>query len=273
MPENKTLSVDKTADGSAEREMIIRVHNLHKTYDTGEVQVHALRGIDFFVASGEMVAVMGPSGSGKTTLLNCMSGIDEPSDGEVLIRDEPLYKMRDNARTDFRAHNMGFIFQTFNLLPVLTVVENVELPALVAGVKPGEARQRALHWVEAMGLADQSGKRPSEISGGQQQRVAIARSLVNNPAIIWCDEPTGNLDSENQNQVMDVLCGLNKDKRQTFVLVTHSEEVGERADRIVRMRDGLIEQECGVKQTADGSVELDCDKELQTGASSPHGGR
>ncbi len=155
--------------------------------------------------------------------------------------------MRDNARTDFRAQNMGFIFQTFNLLPVLTVVENVELPALVAGVKPGQARKRALHWVEALGLADQTGKRPAEISGGQQQRVAIARSLVNNPAIIWCDEPTGNLDSENQKQVMDVLCGLNKDKGQTFVLVTHSEEVGERADRIVHMRDGLIEQDCGVR--------------------------
>lgn len=253
------------------RDLIIRVTNLHKTYDTGEVQVHALRGIDFQVTSGEMVAVMGPSGSGKTTLLNCMSGIDEPSDGEVLIREKPLYKMRDNARTDFRAQNMGFIFQTFNLLPVLTVVENVELPALVAGVKPGQARKRALHWVEALGLADQTGKRPAEISGGQQQRVAIARSLVNNPAIIWCDEPTGNLDSENQKQVMDVLCGLNKDKGQTFVLVTHSEEVGERADRIVRMRDGLIEQDCGVRQMDGGGVGLDCDEEPGTAPSDPDG--
>lgn len=228
------------------RDLIIRTTNLHKTYDTGEVQVHALRGIDFEVRRGEMVAVMGPSGSGKTTLLNCMSGIDEPSDGEVLIGDKALYRMRDNSRTDFRAQNMGFIFQTFNLLPVLTVVENVELPALVAGVKPGESRQRALRWVEALGLADQAGKRPAEISGGQQQRVAIARSLVNNPAIIWCDEPTGNLDSENQNQVMDLLCNLNRDRGQTFVLVTHSEEVGERADRIVRMRDGIIEHDISI---------------------------
>lgn len=240
MAEIETVSKDLP---SANGDLIIRTTNLHKTYDTGEVQVHALRGIDFEVRRGEMVAVMGPSGSGKTTLLNCMSGIDEPSDGEVMIGGEALYRMRDNSRTDFRAQNMGFIFQTFNLLPVLTVVENVELPALVAGVKPGESRQRALRWVEALGLADQSGKRPAEISGGQQQRVAIARSLVNNPAIIWCDEPTGNLDSENQNQVMDLLCDLNKDHGQTFVLVTHSEEVGERADRIVRMRDGLIEHD------------------------------
>jgi len=229
--------------GNGDRETIIRTSNLHKIYDTGEVQVHALRGIDFEVTRGEMVAVMGPSGSGKTTLLNCLSGIDEPTEGEVLIRNEPLYKMRDNNRTDFRAQNMGFIFQTFNLLPVLTVVENVELPALVAGVKTGEARRRALRYVETIGLADQAGKRPSEISGGQQQRVAIARALVNDPAIVWCDEPTGNLDSENQEQIMDLLCNLNKDHGQTFVLVTHSEEVGSRADRIVHMRDGIIERD------------------------------
>ena len=258
MVANKTARTVAGADRLAPGELIIRTSNLHKIYDTGEVQVQALRGMDFEVASGEMVAVMGPSGSGKTTLLNCMSGIDEPTEGEVLIRGKALYEMRDNARTDFRALNMGFIFQTFNLLPVLTVVENVELPALVAGVKPGEARKRSLHWVEAMGLADQAGKRPAEISGGQQQRVAIARSLVNDPAIIWCDEPTGNLDSENQNQVMDVLCDLNREKGQTFVLVTHSAEVGERADRIVHMRDGLIEQDCGVTQGDDGTVEKDC---------------
>ena len=221
--------------------MIISTTNLHKIYDTGEVQVHALRGIDFEVARGEMVAVMGPSGSGKTTLLNCMSGIDEPTEGEVTIQGKALYGMRDNSRTDFRASNMGFIFQTFNLLPVLTVVENVELPALVAGIKPGEARKRALRYVEAIGLGGEAGKRPSEISGGQQQRVAIARALVNDPAIVWCDEPTGNLDSENQEQIMDLLCNLNKEQGQTFVLVTHSDEVGARADRIVHMRDGLIE--------------------------------
>lgn len=252
----------KTVSGApTTRELIISTTALHKTYDTGEVQVYALRGIDFEVVGGEMVAVMGPSGSGKTTLLNCLSGIDEPTSGEVMIKGQALYQMRDNARTDFRAQNMGFIFQTFNLLPVLSVVENVELPALVANVKPGEARKRALKWVTALGLADQARKRPAEISGGQQQRVAIARALVNNPAIIWCDEPTGNLDSENQNQVMDLLRDLNREHGQTFVLVTHSDEVGERADRIVRMRDGLIDQDCGVTPTGDGGVEVDCDDE------------
>jgi putative ABC transport system ATP-binding protein len=237
-------STNKKTDTGAitkSRDLIIRTTNLHKIYDTGEVQVHALRGINLEVARGEMVAVMGPSGSGKTTLLNCMSGIDEPTEGEVLICELPLYQMRDNARTDFRAANMGFIFQTFNLLPVLTVLENVELPALVAGARPSQARQRALYWLEVMGLADEGRKRPAEISGGQQQRVAIARALVNDPAIVWCDEPTGNLDSENQGQIMDLLCSLNKEKGQTFVLVTHSEEVGARADRIVHMRDGIIE--------------------------------
>jgi putative ABC transport system ATP-binding protein len=223
-------------------EAMIRTTNLHKTYDTGEVKVHALRGIDLRVEQGEMVAVMGPSGCGKTTLLNCLSGIDDPSEGEVLIQGKSLYDMRDGARTDFRSENMGFIFQSYNLLPVLTVVENVELPLLVAGVRPAEARRRAQRWVGAIGLPEQVDKRPNELSGGQQQRVAIARSLVNDPAIVWCDEPTGNLDSENQDEIMDLLQKLNQDEGQTFVVVTHSDEVGARAHRIVRMRDGLIEK-------------------------------
>ncbi|MHB0977467.1 MAG: ABC transporter ATP-binding protein [Candidatus Aquicultorales bacterium] len=228
--------LDRTAG-----DLIIRTVDLQKTYDTGEVKVHALKGIDFEVSRGEMVAVMGPSGCGKTTLLNCLSGIDEPSKGDVFIDGRSLYAMRDKGRTNFRGQSMGFIFQFFNLLPVLTVVENVELPLLVTGVRPGEARKKALAAVEMVGLASEPHKRPRELSGGQQQRVAIARALVNEPAIVWCDEPTGNLDSETADEIMNVLCKLNKDKRQTFVLVTHSDEVGARADRIVRMRDGLID--------------------------------
>ncbi|HZD59268.1 MAG TPA: ABC transporter ATP-binding protein [Anaerolineae bacterium] len=223
-------------------DIIISTSDLQKTYDTGEVKVNALKGIDFEVQRGEMVAVMGPSGCGKTTLLNCLSGIDEPTGGEVIIDGKYLYKMRDGARTDFRANKMGFIFQFFNLLPVLSVVENVELPLLVGGVKPREARKRASAIIEMVGLADQGAKRPAELSGGQQQRVSIARALVNEPTIVWCDEPTGNLDSETQDEIMDLLCTLNKEKGQTFVLVTHSGEVGARADRIVRMRDGRIEK-------------------------------
>lgn len=232
----------EAAEAELSRDIIIRTSNLQKTYDTGEVKVNALKGIDFDVQRGEMVAVMGPSGCGKTTLLNCLSGIDEPTAGEVVIDGKSLYKMRDGARTEFRANSMGFIFQFFNLLPVLSVVENIELPLLVAGVKPREARKRALAMADTVGLVGQAAKRPSELSGGQQQRVAIARALVNEPAIVWCDEPTGNLDSETQDEVMDLLCKLNKEKGQTFVLVTHSGEVGARADRIVRMRDGRIER-------------------------------
>jgi len=237
------METTEASDTSNAAPAMISTTNLHKTYDTGEVKVHALKGIDLRVREGEMVAVMGPSGCGKTTLLNCLSGIDEPTEGEVMVRGQSLYEMRDGARTDFRAQNMGFIFQSYNLLPVLTAVENVELPLLVAGVKPSEARQRALEWVGTIGLPEQAHKRPNELSGGQQQRIAIARSLVNDPAIVWCDEPTGNLDSENQNEIMDLLTRLNREENQTFVVVTHSDEVGARADRVIRMRDGLIEKD------------------------------
>jgi len=234
----KKISEDTVGD----RGMIISTQNLRKVYDTGDVQVQALRGIDFDVREGEMVAVMGPSGCGKTTLLNCLSGIDEPTAGEVELQGQSLYEMSDRARTNFRANNMGFIFQFFNLLPVLSVAENVELPMLVGGAKPKEARRSALALIDLMGLSGQASKRPAELSGGQQQRVAIARALVNDPAIVWCDEPTGNLDSETAEEIMNVLCQLNEEKNQTFVLVTHAQEVGDRAHRIVRMRDGLIEK-------------------------------
>lgn len=222
-------------------EIIIQTHELRKTYDTGEVKVDALKGIDLSIKKGEMVAVMGPSGCGKTTLLNCLSGIDEPTSGKIFIKGQDLYAMRDRARTNFRAINMGFIFQFFNLLPVLSVAENVELPLLVAGARPSAARKKALVQLEIVGLSGQEKKRPAELSGGQQQRVAIARALVSDPAIVWCDEPTGNLDSETADEIMDVLCRLNQQMQQTFVVVTHSDEVGGRTDRVIQMRDGLIQ--------------------------------
>lgn len=222
---------------------VIETKELRKIYDTGEVKVEALRGVNLTITAGEMVGVMGPSGCGKTTLLNSLSGIDEPTGGHVFIRGQDLYGLRDRARTNFRAQSMGFIFQFFNLLPVLSVAENVELPLLVAGAKPADARRRAKEEIERIGLIEQWAKRPAELSGGQQQRVAIARALVNEPAIVWCDEPTGNLDSETADEIMDVLCKLNKDKSQTFVVVTHSDEVGARCDRVIHMKDGQIHQD------------------------------
>jgi len=220
---------------------IISVKGVHKTYDTGKVKVHALRGVNLNIAEGEMVAVMGPSGCGKTTLLNCLSGIDNIDEGDVFVKGNQIPKMSDKQRTKFRAEEMGFVFQAFNLLPVLSVVENVELPLLVSGVKQSKARKQADEILELVNLGDQRTKKPMELSGGQQQRVAVARALVNSPAIVWGDEPTGNLDSETSMEIMEVLRNLNKQKRQTFVLVTHSDEVGKVTDRIIRMRDGIIE--------------------------------
>jgi len=207
------------------------------------VIVNALKGVDINIQRGEMVAIMGPSGCGKTTLLNVLSGIDSVTQGQVIIDGAAINTMSDKECTRYRAEKMGFIFQAYNLLPVLSAVENIELPLLVAGVSPKEARKQATAALELVGLPEEIHKRPLEMSGGQQQRVTIARSLVNNPAIVWADEPTGNLDSETSGQVMELLCRLNKEKMQTFIIVTHDISVGRRANRILRMSDGVIEEE------------------------------
>ncbi|MEE9285516.1 MAG: ABC transporter ATP-binding protein [Dehalococcoidia bacterium] len=219
---------------------IIVATGVHKTYDTGRVQVHALRGVDLTVPRGEMVAIMGPSGCGKTTLLNCLSGLDEVDAGAIAIGGIDLATLSDNQKTDFRAKEMGYVFQSYNLLPVLTARENVELPLLVSGTKARVAHHRALEVLDMVGLVDWAPHYPAELSGGQQQRVAIARALVNQPQIIWADEPTGNLDSGSSEDVMDLLCRMNRENQQTFVLVTHAESVASRAHRTVQMRDGCI---------------------------------
>jgi ABC-type lipoprotein export system ATPase subunit len=220
---------------------IITATQVHKTFRNGQIEVHALRGIDLTVAQGEMVAVMGPSGCGKTTLLNCLSGLDDFDDGEIVIEGTNLRKMNDRARTKYRAERMGFVFQTYNLLPVISAVENVELPLLVGGVSAGTARKRALAALEQVGLAERVHHRPAELSGGQRQRVTIARALVNNPAIVWADEPTGNLDSKTASEILQLMRTLNQEQGQTLMIVTHDPVIGELCDRIVYMQDGLIQ--------------------------------
>ena len=221
-------------------DLIISASSVHKTYDTGTVKVHALRGIELHVSRGEMVAIMGPSGCGKTTLLNCLSGLDDIDVGQVLIDGQILHQLPDDERSDYRARRMGFVFQLYNLLPVLNSVENVEMPLLVSGVRAAEARKRSMEVLDMVGLADRAHHLPAELSGGQRQRVTISRALVNRPAIVWADEPTGDLDSETAGGIIDLMVELNRSNGQTFVVVTHALYVGERAHRIVRMRDGQI---------------------------------
>ena len=224
-------------------EPIVEARAVDKIYDTGKLQVHALRDVSFTVARGEMVAIMGPSGSGKTTLLNCLSGLDWLDGGEVLIDGAALSAMSDEQRTDYRARHMGFIFQFYNLMPVLTAVENVELPLLVSRVPAKEARKKALAALELVGLVERAGHLPDELSGGQRQRVTIARALVNDPAIVWADEPTGDLDSENAEEIVELMRRLNRERGLTFLIVTHDIGVGRATDRIVRMVDGQIVDE------------------------------
>jgi len=221
-------------------DLIIEATGVQKVYHTGVVSVPALRGIDLKVRRGEMLAVMGPSGCGKTTLLNCLSGLDTADEGRIAIEGVSLSGMTDKERTDYRARRMGFVFQFYNLLPVLSAVENIELPLLVSGVRLREARKRAIDALEIVGLAHRANHRPAELSGGERQRTTIARALVNQPALVWADEPTGDLDSETADEIMDVLVNLNREQGLTFILVTHDPRVGARCERIVRMRDGLV---------------------------------
>jgi putative ABC transport system ATP-binding protein len=212
---------------------------VRKTYHTGAEEVEALRDVDLVVHEGEFVSVMGPSGSGKTTLLNCCSGLDDVDGGRVLLDGVDLHALSDAQRTSNRAASMGFIFQAYNLIPVFSAVENVELPVLLAGVDAKDARRRAHETLERVGLADRARHRPGELSGGEQQRVTVARALAGRPKVVWADEPTGALDSDTAVRVMELLRELNADGL-TLILVTHDEGVGASANRLVRMRDGTI---------------------------------
>ena len=223
--------------------IMVEATDVHKTYKTGTVEVNALRGVNLTVRRGDMIAIMGPSGCGKTTLLNLLSGLDDVTSGAVKIEGKDLSQMTDNEKTEHRAQRMGFIFQFYNLLPVLTALENVEMPLLVSGVSAKEARKRAIEIMKIVGLEKVMESKPGALSGGERQRTTIARALINQPAIVWGDELTGDLDDETANDIMDLVARLRDETKATFVIVTHNLEIGKRADKILFMRSGKFVKE------------------------------
>jgi putative ABC transport system ATP-binding protein len=221
---------------------LLEVKNVKKTYKMGKVLVPALKGVTFNVEEGEFLAILGPSGSGKSTLLHTMGGLDRPTEGEVFIDGINLYSQSDNKLAEIRLHKVGFVFQFFNLLPRLTALKNVELPSALAEDSEKDSIEKVQKILNLVGLEERSSHRPSELSGGEQQRVAIARALINNPKIVLADEPTGNLDTKTGSEVIQIMKKLNKEKKQTFVIITHDPSIAEEADRIIYLKDGLIEK-------------------------------
>ena len=219
---------------------ILRARELARTYDSNGATVLALRGVDMAVEQGELVAVMGPSGCGKSTLLNLLGGLDRPTAGEVFLGGERIDNLSEGKRAVIRRRQVGIVFQAYNLIGNLTVADNIELPALIAGLSSKEARARRVALSEELGIADKSDAVPAKLSGGEQQRVAIARAVVNRPLLLLADEPTGSLDSENSRMVLDILLELNQSSGQTIIIITHDPEAASTANRILEMRDGKI---------------------------------
>jgi putative ABC transport system ATP-binding protein len=221
----------------------MKVDNVTKVFDSAAGRVAALRGVNISINKGEFVAIVGPSGSGKSTLLNIIGALDKPTSGKVYINDIDIFALADSEMATMRNHLIGFIFQSYNLINRTTVLKNVELPGVLSGMESGERKRRAEKLLEVLGIGDKAGFKPVNLSGGQQQRVAIARSLMNDPAIILADEPTGNLDTKTGNEVFELLKMLSNKFRRTIVMVTHNPELAEACDRAIYVRDGKVEKE------------------------------
>ncbi len=219
---------------------VIKIHNLEKVYDYKQIPVHAINGIDISFEEGEFTALVAPSGAGKTTFLNMLGGLDTPTSGSIEIGGVRIDMLSRNERTRFRLMNIGFVFQAYNLIPVLTAVENVEFIMELQGVSKSERRKRSLYLLEAVGILDKANVRPSKLSGGQQQRVAVARALASKPKFILADEPTANLDSISTENLLDIMLKLNKNEKITFIFATHDNRVVQRASRVITLEDGKV---------------------------------
>ncbi|HYY57834.1 MAG TPA: ABC transporter ATP-binding protein [Pyrinomonadaceae bacterium] len=240
----------------AQARPVIQLENVHKTYTMGDVEVHALRGISLTIVEGEFVAIMGASGSGKSTTMNIVGCLDRPTRGTYILDGQDVSEMSKDERADIRSRKLGFVFQGFNLLSRTSALENVELPMLYAGVDTSERQRRAMEALASVGLVGREHNHPNQLSGGQQQRVAIARSLVNRPALILADEPTGNLDSRTSVEVMEIFQKLNRERGITLVLVTHEPDIAQYADRVVVFKDGRIEKDYKIEEPRDAAREL-----------------
>ena len=255
--ETQTLPLNTVGLASQlEARPVIQLENIHKVYTMGDVDVHALRGVSLTIREGEFVAIMGASGSGKSTTMNIIGCLDRPTRGQYILAGEDVSGMSKDERADIRCQKIGFVFQGFNLLSRTSALENVELPMLYAGVESNQRNQRALEALAAVGLAGREQNHPNQLSGGQQQRVAVARALVNNPALILADEPTGNLDSRTSVEVMEIFQRLNRERGITLVLVTHEPDIADYAQRVVVFKDGRIKKDYQIENPRDAAEEL-----------------